>query len=120
MIPIGMAVSFKAILREGGEAVLLCLTAGEQGEPAAHCIHKDGLGEVEPWQELDLSEAHVLWWCSPKAHCVHSRLCIVGRLRRLLQSCLVSRHCCALNGKAVFLYESNSTNHFHTGTISIV
>ena len=74
MIPIGMAVSFKAILREGGEAVLLCLTAGEQGEPAAHCIHKDGLGEVEPWQELDLSEAHVLWWCSPKAHCVHPRL----------------------------------------------
>ena len=36
MIPIGMAVSFKAILREGGEAVLLCLTAGEQGEPAVH------------------------------------------------------------------------------------
>ena len=49
------------MIGKGGEAVQLCLTAGEQGEPAAHCIHKDGLGEVELRQGLDLFEALLLW-----------------------------------------------------------
>ena len=54
-------------------------------------IHNDGLGEVELRQGLDLFEALVLWSVQPKAHCVHPRLSIVGRLRRPLQSRLVSR-----------------------------